>query len=147
MVFCECGEEITNEKVKNCPECGREVTRLNPFTGKFEPLKPADKDAWPKTLSKLAGAWGVINLLFLAWLTASLLIFFAILIYITRNLRIIYLFSAIWLLIAIIQLFSGVYYISTGNEQAGWIILLALINFIFAGWVLNENRKQIKKHK
>ena len=144
MVFCECGEEITNDKVKNCPECGREVTRLNPFTGKFEPLKPADKDAWPKMLGKLVGAWGIINLLFLAWLTAGILILFAIIIYITRSLRVIYLFVAILLIIAILQLI-GIFYAGIGNLQAGWTIFIALINFIFAGWVLNENRKQIKK--
>jgi hypothetical protein len=39
MVFCECGEEITDTKVKYCPECGAEIDWRPPWVKKNEKEK------------------------------------------------------------------------------------------------------------
>lgn len=137
-MFCECGEEIKDKNARFCSECGAELTKLNPITGKFEKIDKYNKN-WIKNLSYIIGGWGIINL-FLSPFGGDggpILIFFAILIYASRSRNAVYAFGVIWMIVAFIQLLYGLYY-----PNLVWYILLAIINFAFAGWVINTARTQ-----
>ncbi len=74
--------------------------------------KISKNEKWPKRLALYLGIWGVVNLFF-TWIFGGILIFFAVLIYASKSYKAIYAFGIVYLLLALIQFFLGVYYINS----------------------------------
>ncbi|EKQ53461.1 MAG: hypothetical protein B655_1234 [Methanobacterium sp. Maddingley MBC34] len=116
------------------------------ISGKLKNLNAGpEKEVWPKRLAITLFFWGIINLIFTSPFGGGILILFAVLIYASRNSMAIYAFGVVWLIIALIQLITGVTYAQyTGssrvNSDGYMLIIVSIINFFFAGYSIYKNR-------
>lgn len=133
-MFCkECGYEITEGKF--CIECGTPVNAVQNFTDKEKNessywgyLNSYEFNRWSQGISTSLIIWGVLNL-FWAPIFGVLLLFFGILIYLLKSSVIMTVFGVIWLLVALYQLYVGLFLISS-------FIILAIINGLFSIYLL-----------
>ena len=143
---CENCGELIHEEYEFCPECGMKIPERTGISGKLRNLTAGpEKEAWPKSLAITLFFWGIINLIFTLPLWGGILIFFAVLIYASRNSMVIYAFGCIWLVFAFIQLITGVTYnhyigSSSLNSSGCMLIIISIINFFFAGYSIYKNR-------
>ena len=144
---CENCGELIHEEYEFCPECGMKIPERTGISGKLRNLTAGpEKEAWPKSLAITLFFWGIINLIFTLPLWGGILIFFAVLIYVSRNSMVIYSFGAVWLLVALTQLIIGVIYAQyTGssriNSNGYMLIIVSIINFFFAGYSIYKNMR------
>ena len=138
-MFCkECGSEITGGKF--CSECGTPVNEeqnvpkeeKNDFSN-WGYLNSIDFNKWTQGIGTSLIIWGVLNL-FWAPIFGVLLLFFGILIYILKSSTIVTVFGSIWLLVALYQLYIGLFLIASYT-------ILAIINGLFSIYLLYKVNK------
>lgn len=147
ILECNCGHKNENESIY-CAECG---SKLNLIKNKDNSNKSSifgknSVDGWIKSITTYCVIFAVINLALGAWLGAGILIFFAILIWTSKNYTSIYALGVIWLLLAFFQFAMGSLYqynyieASYDGEGLG-LFFLSIINFAFGGWVIYKTQK------
>jgi hypothetical protein len=143
---CENCGELIYEEYEFCPECGMKIQEKTDISGILGRLTSGTgKEVWAKSLAIILFSWGIINLVFTSPLWGGILIFFAVLIYASRNSMVIYAFGGVWLIFAFIQLITGVTYnqnigSSSLNSKGYMLIIVSIINFFFAGYSIYKNR-------
>jgi len=138
-MYCkECGSEIIDGKF--CSECGTPInTEQNVHHDEKDKvsnwgyLNSNNFNKWAQGIGTSLIIWGVLNL-FWAPIFGVLLLFFGILIYLLKSSTIVTVFAAIWLLVALYQLYIGLFLIASYT-------ILAIINGIFSIYLLYKVNK------
>ena len=137
-MFCkECGAEVDGNF---CQECGAPVNAVknipkenhNEFSN-WGYLSSNDFNKWAQGIGTSLIIWGILNLFWASYF-GILLLFFGILTYTLKSSTIIIIFGAIWLLVALYQLYIGLFLIE-------WYFFLAIINGIFSIYLLYKVNK------
>lgn len=138
-MYCkECGTEILDGKF--CSECGAPVNGVlndnkqdKNGISNFGYLSSTDFNKWSQGVGTSLIIWGVINLLFAPYF-GIMLLFFGILIYLIKSSNLIILFGSLWLLVALYQLYVGLFLIAS-------YMLFAVVNGIFSIYLLYKVNK------
>ena len=138
-MYCkECGSEIIDGKF--CSECGTPInTEQNVHQDEKDKvsnwgyLNSNNFNKWAQGIGTSLIIWGVLNL-FWAPIFGVLLLFFGILIYILKSSTIVTVFGSIWLLVALYQLYIGLFLIASYT-------ILAIINGLFSIYLLYKVNK------
>jgi len=144
MTFCsECGKENAEDS-KYCSDCGNPIKeQLKDDINSNKQDADLERKKWLKRIITYTAVWGVLNLLIASPLFGGILIFFAILIYASKSFMAVYAFGVVWLLLALLQLVLGAYYVSdiAVASQGYLLIVLSFINFGFGGWAIYNTKK------
>lgn len=131
MNYCiNCGTN-NPDNVDYCEKCGESLPKRT--RDKKEEIR-----IWPQRLGLIIGIWGIINFIVTSTLIGGILLFFAVLIYASRNKLAIYSFGIVWMLIAILQLIIGASI--TFTDRGILLLVFGVINLLFGGWVIYNTK-------
>lgn len=105
------------------------------------------KERWIKRSSIIVAIWGILSLFFTSPEIGIIFIIFAIVIFLTRNLRATYAVGILLWIIAIVELFNitGPLGIKVSSAEGPELILVAVLNFligvlfIYKSWKLQKD--------
>lgn len=108
--------------------------------------KPVDekRQKWIKRLAVIVAIWGILSLEFSSTLFGVIFLLFAVLIYLSKSFRVIYVLGVILWILGVIELLNAAGFNVGFMVSAAYgieLIIVAVVNFVIGGLIIYRTKK------